>query len=85
MTKPLKMLSAASLFISVCFALASPNSKPETAVQEPSPNLIETKKIDKFYSDLAKLDKWYSTTQRMPKDAAIYKEKLDKLIKDTKR
>ena len=86
MNRAFKALSTISLFVSICFACASPDKQSEQLAKPSSTaGSVEVKKIDRFYSELAKLDKWYSTTKRMPADAAIYKDKIHALIKETEQ
>lgn len=78
-----------AVFVVLCIAIAKQGEEPAAVVSTPttasSTKLIPVAKIDRFYTELAKLDKWYTTTRHMPEDVAVYRDKLNKLIKDTEQ
>lgn len=71
-------------FVLLCLALHTEEPKQQLTNQ-PTKKLIDSGKIDRFYKEVAKLDKWYTTTKRMPDDAQLYKERLQTLIKETEQ
>jgi hypothetical protein len=73
------------IFLLLCFLFGEQPEPEQQPTPQPTAQLIAPEKIDKFYTRLAKLDKWYKTTKRMPGDAQLYREKLEELIQDTEK